>query len=80
MITFNTVMLRVREVLQEHTGKPKILDRDIASALRLDPKYFAVIKRRGKIPYEALAYFCQKHHISLNWILLAQKPRELTKR
>jgi hypothetical protein len=78
MITFNTVIQRVREVLKEHTGKQKILDRDIASALQLDPKYFAVIKRRGKIPYESLAYFCQKHHISLNWILLEQTPKHLT--
>jgi len=74
MIAFIDVMHRVREVLMLHTQQPKIRDRDIAHALGLEPQYFAVIKRRNKIPYEALAYFCKKYHISMNWILLSQTP------
>jgi len=60
------------------TKKEKILDRDIADFLELDPQYFAVIKRRKKIPYESLAHFCTQHNINLNWILLAQKPQYLS--
>jgi len=78
MIAFKHVMQRVREILKQTTGKEKILDREIANALQLDPQYFAVIKRRNKIPYEALAYFCKKHNINLNWILLNQTPSHLT--
>jgi len=78
MIVFQKVMQRVKEVLQQTTGEEKILDRDIANALNLDPQYFAVIKRRNKIPYEALAYFCHARKISLNWILLEQSPSHLT--
>ena len=78
MIDFHEVMQRVREILSVKNKKEKILDRDIADSLELDPQYFAVIKKRKKIPYESLAHFCKRHKISLNWILLAQKPQYLT--
>lgn len=78
MIDFPEVMQRVKEILLEENEKEKILDRDIAHTLKLDPQYFAVIKRRKKIPYEPLAHFCKAYNINLNWILLAQKPKYLT--
>jgi hypothetical protein len=78
MIDFDEVMQRVKQILSTQTKKKKVLDRDIADSLSLDPQYFAVIKRRKKIPYESLAHFCKHHKISLNWILLAQKPQYLT--
>ncbi len=78
MIDFHDVMQRVKQVLSTQSNKKKILDRDIADSLELDPQYFAVIKRRKKIPYEPLAHFCKQHNVSLNWILLAQKPQYLT--
>ena len=78
MIDFHEVMQRVRDILLIQTKKEKILDRDIADSLDLDPQYFAVIKRRKKIPYEPLAHFCKNHKISLNWLLMAQKPQYLT--
>jgi len=78
MIDFHEVMQRVKQILSTQSKKEKILDRDIADSLELDPQYFAVIKRRKKIPYESLAYFCKHHNISMNWILLAQQPQYLT--
>lgn len=78
MIDFHEVMQRVKQILLAQTKKEKILDRDIADSLDLDPQYFAVIKRRKKIPYAQLAHFCKKNKISLNWVLLAQQPRYLT--
>jgi hypothetical protein len=77
MIEFQNVMLRVKEILSEKNNTTKIKDRDIADSLDLDPQYFAVIKRRKKIPYENLAYFCKRHKVSFNWILLEQKPQYL---
>lgn len=79
MIDFKTVMQRIREVLLEKKQQKKILDREIAVTLKLDPQYFAVIKKRNKIPYEAIAYFCKEHYINMNWLLLDQKPKYLTK-
>jgi hypothetical protein len=77
MIDFHEVMQRVKEIISAQKQKEKILDKDIADSLKLDPQYFAVIKRRKKIPYESLAHFCTQHKISMNWILLAQKPQYL---
>jgi hypothetical protein len=78
MIDFHAVMQRVKQILSLHNKKEKILDRDIADALELNPQYFAVIKRRKKIPYEAIAYFCKRYNISMNWILLKQNTPNLT--
>ena len=77
MIDFPEVMLRVKHVLTEQMKQEKIRDRDIADALKLDPQYFAVIKKRKKIPYEHLAYFCKISNVNLNWVLLEQKPQYL---
>ncbi|MEY3090344.1 MAG: hypothetical protein RL113_660 [Pseudomonadota bacterium] len=77
MIEFQQVMQRIKEILSKQMQKEKILDKDIADSLELDPQYFAVIKRRKKIPYESLAYFSTRYHINLNWILLNQQPTYL---
>jgi len=78
MIDFKMVMQRIRVILISKENKKKILDREIASTLHLDPQYFAVIKKRNKIPYEAIAYFCKEKQINMNWILLEQEPVYLT--
>ena len=78
MIVFQDVIERVKKILLTNSKKNKILDRDIADALNLNPQYFAVIKRRNKIPYEQIAIFCHYKKINMNWILLAQKPQYLT--
>ena len=78
MIDFLEVMQRVKTILVSHIKKDKILDKDIANALKLDPQYYAVMKKRKKIPYESIAYFSKTHKLNMNWILLAQKPQYLT--
>jgi len=77
MIDFPEVMQRVKNILIEQSKKDKILDRDLAHSLYLNPQYFAVIKKRNKIPYEHLAYFCKEREVNLNWVLLKQKPKYL---
>ena len=78
MIDFYEVMQRVKKVLHIQTQKEKILDKDIALALQIDPQNYAVIKRRKRIPYEAIAHFSKKYKLSMNWILFAQKSPYLT--
>jgi hypothetical protein len=77
MIAFNQVMYRIRELLEKDNQQQHIYNKDIARALKLTPEYFAVIKKRGKIPYEAIASFCRQHEVSLNWILMGQGPLKL---
>ena len=78
MIDFYEVMQRVRKVLSTQIKKDKILDKDVALALKIDPQNYAVIKRRKRIPYESIAYFSKKHKLNMNWILFAQKPQYFT--
>ena len=78
MIEFNDVRERIKQILILKLKKDKILDKDIAHSLNLDPQYYAVIKRRKKIPYEHVAYFCKEHFVSMNYILMEQKPKYLT--
>jgi len=78
MIEYSEVMQRIKTVLTTKIKKNKVLDKDVAIALQLDPQYYAVMKRRKKIPYESIAYFSKSHKISMNWILFAQKPQYLT--
>jgi len=78
MSHFYEISQRLKEIISHQSDKKKILDKDIALALALDPQYYAVIKRRDKIPYEAIAQFCQKNRVSMNWVLLKQKPKYLT--
>ena len=77
MIDFLEVTERLRKILTTTLKKNKIYDRDIAEALGLEPQYYAVIKKRKKIPYESIAKFCQHQKISINWILFAQSPQYL---
>jgi len=77
MIDFYDVMSRIRTTLSNQTKKEKILDKDIAIALEIDPQNYAVIKRRKRVPFEAIAYFSKEHRLSMNWILFNQKPQYL---
>lgn len=78
MIVFSDVMQRVKNVLSAEKKKEKIFDKDVALALQIDPQYYAVMKRRNKIPYESIAYFSRRHNLNMNWLLLAQNPQYLT--
>ncbi len=77
MIQFNDIIHRIEKVIAADTENRRIYNKEVAQALELTPEYFAVIKKRGKIPYEAIAYFCQKREISINWILFGQEPQKL---
>jgi len=78
MIDFNEVMQRIRSILSQKKKKEKILDKDVALALDINPQNYAVIKRRQRIPYEAIAHFSKKNKLNMTWILFAQKPKYLT--
>lgn len=69
MLDFLDIMNRIKKTLYNESGE-RILDRDLAIALGLDPTYYAVIKKRHKIPYKAIALFANEKDLSLNWILL----------
>ncbi|MBU1666811.1 hypothetical protein KKC13_00185 [bacterium] len=67
MLEFTDIMNRVKMILQQEKGK-KVYDKEIAEALGFKATYYAVIKKRHKIPYEAIALFANRKNLSLNWI------------
>ncbi len=77
-VQFNNIMQRLEEVIREKNNKNKILNKEIAKELGLTPDYFAVIKKRGKIPYLSLALFAQKEGLNLNWLLLGSPPKHIS--
>lgn len=77
MIAFEDVTTRIRTILSTQLKKEKVLDKDVAFALDIDPQNYAVIKRRNKIPYEAIAYFSKNNKLNMTWILFNQKPKYL---
>ena len=74
MIYFDEVTERIKTLIPQKNEK-KILDKEIAIALNMEPQYYAIIKKRKKIPYEHIAYFSKKYKLNMNWILLNQKPK-----
>lgn len=78
MIAFDEVSTRIRTILARKLDKEKVLDKDVAFALDMDAQNYAVIKRRKKIPYEAIAYFSKNNKLNMTWILFNQKPMYLT--
>ncbi len=67
MLDFSDIMSRLKKTLYNETGE-RILDKDLALALGFEPSYYAVIKKRNKIPYKAIALFANEKNLSLNWI------------
>ena len=66
---FEEIINRLKEIISQNFKTKKIYDKDVAIALKLDPQYFAVIKKRKKIPFEAIAYYSHNNHENMNWIL-----------
>ncbi len=66
---FDEIIKRLRAVLSNSNSMQKIYDKDIALALELDAQYFAVMKKRKKIPFKEIAIFCNQNNLNINQIL-----------
>jgi hypothetical protein len=75
IIKLDHIIKRIKLTVQTGTKSKKIYDKDIALLLKLEPQYFAVIKKRGKIPYKELAEFCFDNEIDLKWMLYGETTR-----
>lgn len=67
----------LKDVLSHELGQKRVFDKDIAQALGLSRESLSQMKRRNRIPYEAIVYFCAKRQLSINWILFDQIPKSL---
>jgi len=67
----------LKDVLSQELGNKRVFDKDVAYALGLSKESLSHLKRRNRIPYEAIVTFCAKRAISINWILCDQLPSSL---
>ncbi len=74
---FEEIITRLKEIISQSLETKKIYDKDVALALELDPQYFAVIKKRKKIPFEAIAYFSHNNNENMNWILFGNNNSKI---
>jgi len=77
IIKLDHIIKRIKLAVQTSSKSKKIYDKDIALLLKLEPQYFAVIKKRGKIPYKELAGFCFDNEIDLKWMLYGETTRNI---
>jgi phage repressor protein C with HTH and peptisase S24 domain len=76
-MNFVKIIDKIKDILSQETGKEKILNKDVAKALNLSPENLSVLKKRNKIPYEEIVYFCAQRKISINWLLFDQESEEI---
>jgi len=71
------IIEKLKDILSNEIENKKVYDKDVAEALGLSKASFSHFKKRGNVPLEAIAYFCAKRQISINWVLFDQQPRSL---
>jgi len=72
MIDFDEILSRLKLLHAQQHNKKKAYDKDIAMILGVTPEYFAVIKKRKKIPYKEIALFCHERKMCINWVLFGE--------
>ncbi len=76
---FEKIIEKIKDILSNEIGERKVLNKDVAKALGITPENLSILKKRNKIPYEEIAYFCAKRKISINWLLFDQLSDEIIK-
>jgi len=76
---FEKIIEKIKDILSNEIGNRKVFNKDVAKALNLTPENLSILKKRNKIPYEEIAYFCAKRKISINWLLFDQNEEEISK-
>lgn len=76
---FEKIIEKIKDILSCEIGERKVLNKDVAKALGISPENLSILKKRNKIPYEEIAYFCAKRKISINWLLFDQLNEEVIK-
>jgi len=69
---FTEITERLKENIKNRLNRQKIYDKDMATALGVTPSYYAVIKRRKKILFEEILYYCHMNNIDINWLFFGK--------
>jgi len=55
MTTFDDIVERLKDIISATVGSKKVFDKDVATALGVEPINFATMKKRNKIPFKELS-------------------------
>lgn len=77
MTSFEDIVEKLKDIISATVGAKRVFDKDVATALGVEPINFATMKKRNKIPFRELSEFCARQRISLNWLLFDQAPESL---
>jgi len=77
MNSFVEIVEEIKSIVSAEFHSKKIFDKDVADVLGISQMNFATMKKRNKVPFEALLDFCAKKSISINWLLYGQSPESL---
>lgn len=69
---FTMINTRLKEIVSKKLDCRKIYDKELANELCVTPSYYAVAKRRKKILFEEILYYCHLNNININWILFGE--------
>lgn len=61
MRDFKEITQKIKLHLSQKSAK-KILDKDVANALKISQSNYATIKRRNSIPYKNILIFCKEQN------------------
>ena len=62
MRDFESIIVELKLYLSSDAHK-KVLDKDVADALKMSQANFATIKRRNSTPYKNILEFCNKENL-----------------
>ncbi len=77
MNSFVEIVEEIKSIVSAEFDSKKIFDKDVADVLGISQMNFATMKKRNKVPFEALLDFCARKSISINWLLYGQSPESL---
>lgn len=70
--SIHEILKYLKDLLLPKFKPNKVRDADVADELKISANKLAACKKRGKIPYEDLIYYCQKKSLSTDEILFKQ--------
>ena len=71
MNDFNTITTKIKAILSQQI-EGKVFDKDVATALNINPIAYATMKRRKSIPHKAILDYCVANHIDANDLLFSK--------
>ncbi|WP_294963400.1 helix-turn-helix domain-containing protein [Sulfurimonas sp.] len=72
---FDDIIEVIKDIISLDCGDRRIMDKDVAEALKIKHATFGTIKKRKSIPFKQICNFASKKKLDLNYILTIDTKR-----